>query len=331
MELIVDAQGARLSKNGERLVVQREGQADEYVPLNVMEQLVVAGRGVNATTALLYDLVQRGVDVVYQSQHGRFGFRLVGEVSKHSALRVQQVQMAMDAAQALPLARAMISGKLHNQAVLLRRYGDALGAEGTAAVTTLVEQMQRAGRAADADALRGYEGSGAAAYFGVWPRLFDAQEWRFAGRAYHPAPDPVNAMLSLGYTLLLHDIEGAVYRIGLDPMVGFLHTLDYGRSSLALDLEEEFRPVIVDALVLRLLRQQLLVPGDFTQRGRSCVMSDDARRFFFAQYAERMTVRVRHPAWQQQLTYRQCIQRQVEHLARCVLGKEEGYTALLIR
>lgn len=331
MELIVDAQGARLSKEGERLLVRREGQADEYVPLNVMEQLVVAGRGVNATTALLYDLVQRGVDVVYQSQHGRFGFRLVGEVSKHSALRVRQVQVATDPAQALPLARAMITGKLHNQAVMLRRYGEALGAEGTAAVTALVEQMQRAEHAPNADTLRGYEGSGAAAYFGVWPRLFDARAWGFAGRAYHPAPDPVNAMLSLGYTLLLHDIEGAVYRIGLDPTVGFFHTLDYGRSSLALDLEEEFRPVIVDALVLRLLRQQLLTPGDFTRRGRSCVMSDDARRFFFTQYAERMATKVRHPAWQQQLTYRQCIQRQVEHLARCVLGKEEGYTALLIR
>ncbi|HXK44135.1 MAG TPA: CRISPR-associated endonuclease Cas1, partial [Anaerolineae bacterium] len=135
---------------------------------------------------------------------------------------------------------------------------------------------------------------------------------------------------SLGYTLLLNDIVSALYRLGLDPMVGVFHALDYGRPSLALDLEEEFRPVIVDLLVLRLLRQQLLTPGDFSTQAGRCTLSDDARRFFIAQYEERLTVQVRHPAWQQQLTYRQCLQRQAEHLARCILGRDAAYTPLLI-
>jgi CRISPR-associated protein Cas1 len=142
-------------------------------------------------------------------------------------------------------------------------------------------------------------------------------------------------MLSLGYTLLLNDIVGAVYRIGLDPTIGFFHAIDYGRPSLALDLEEEFRPVIVDTLVLNLLRQNLLQPGDFqaTQHnGRpASTMSDDARRFFIARYEERLQVQVRHPAWEQNLTYRQCIERQVQHMARCILGEDEAYSALLIR
>ena len=157
-------------------------------------------------------------------------------------------------------------------------------------------------------------------------------------------------MLSLGYTLLLNDIVSAVYRIGLDPAIGFFHTVDYGRPSLALDLEEEFRPVIVDTLVLGILRQGLLAPTDFSsgkkgrqgflaptdfsrgKKGRQGMrMTDDARRFFIARYEERLGVHVRHPAADQNLTYRQCIQRQAEHVARCILGQDGAYSPLLIR
>jgi CRISP-associated protein Cas1 len=329
MQLVVNTQGTRLKKEGERLVMLREGAETQSVPLNLVEQVVLAGHGVSATTPLLYDMVARGIDVVYQSAHGRFGFRLVGPLAKHSALRVKQIQVATDPEPALALARRMVAGKLHNQAVILRRYLPEQ--EDTAVIRLLGAQMRQAETAGDAEALRGYEGSGAAAYFGVWPRLFDARHWGFHGRAYHPAPDPVNAMLGLGYTMLLNEIVGAMYRIGLDPMVGVFHTLDYGRPSLALDLEEEFRPVIVDTLVLRIARERYLEPGDFSRRGAGCVMSDDARRFFFERYEERLLVRVRHPAWDQQLTLRQCIQRQVEHLARCFEGRDEGYTPLTIR
>jgi CRISPR-associated protein Cas1 len=333
MRLIIDTQGAHLCKNGERLLIQRDEQENESVPINVLDQVVLAGRGVSASTPLLYDLVRRGVDVVYQSQRGRFGFRLVGPVTKHSALRVRQVQVCTTPAHALPLARAMISGKLHNQRVILRRARGALGRQWPSVNQTLTAQRRQAEQAADADALRGHEGSGAAAYFAAWPLLLDAQRWHFHGRAYHPPPDPVNALLSLGYTLLLNDIIGAVYRIGLDPTIGVFHTIDYGRPSLALDLEEEFRPIIVDTLVLRLIRQAILEPTDFrrTNDRPGIILSADARRFFFEQYEERLATRVRHPAWQQRLTYRQCIQRQVEHLARCIMGRDEAYTPLLLK
>jgi CRISPR-associated protein Cas1 len=320
MRLIIDAQGTKLHKQGERLFVRREGQEDESFPINVIEQVVIAGRGVQATTPLLYDLVARGVDVIYQSRRGRFGFRLAGPHSGHSALRVRQVQVISDPPAALRLARAVVLGKLYNQATVLRR----LGMETRA----LVDAASGARQAADLDALRGYEGSGAAAYFATWPQLFDARHWGFEGRAYHPPPDPVNALLSLGYTLLLNDIVSALYRIGLDPMVGVLHTLDYGRPSLALDLEEEFRPILIDRLVLQVLRQHILEPTDFTPRNGGYLLSDDARRFFIGRYEELLKVRVRHPTWNQQLTYHQCIQRQAEHLARYFLGRDPSYVPL---
>jgi CRISPR-associated protein Cas1 len=334
MRLIVDTQGARLRKVGNRLLVQREGETIQSLPIEPLQQVILMGQGVSASTPLLVDLVRRGVDVVYQSQAQRFAFRLVGPLSKHSALRVRQVQVAQDAHRSLALARAAVAGKLHNQAVVLRRLGLAGSPRGQAAIQTLVSQMTKSSRAENLDSLRGYEGSGAAAYFGVWPALFDAARWDFKGRAYHPPPDPVNAMLSLGYTLLLNDIIGAVYRIGLDPAIGFFHTIDYGRPSLALDVEEEFRPVIVDTLVLSVLRENLLQPGDFDRPkggGAGVVMSDDARRFFIARYQERLEVKVRHPAADQQLSYAQCIDRQLEHMARCILGRDRAYSPLLIQ
>lgn len=330
--VMVDRQGARVRKDGERLVVEVEGEAVQSLPLGPLRQLVLVGRGVSASTPLLYDLVERGVDVVYQSQAGEFAFRLAGPLSKHSALRVEQTLVSVDPARALPIARAIVRGKLHNQAVLLERYAETLGERGQRAVQTIVAQMAGAAQAAGVDQLMGYEGSGAAAYFGVWDGLFDAERWGFQGRAFYPPPDPVNAMLSLGYTLLLNDIVAALYRLGLDPAIGVLHQVDYGRPSLALDLEEEFRPVIVDTLVLAIVRQRLLEPSDFEQEAAGrVVMSDDARRFFLARYQERRLVKVRHPQWEQNLTYGQCLERQAQHLARCFLGRDEAYTPLLIR
>lgn len=332
-QLIVDTQGARLRKNGGRLEVELEGQTLQSLPMGGLRQVILMGQGVSASTPLLYHLARNGVDVVYQSQGGRFAFRLAGPLAKHSALRVHQVQAMTDPQRAVALARAVVIGKLHNQAATLARYGERAGERGRWAIQTLRDQAARAAAAADVESLRGYEGSGAAAYFAAWPVLFDAGLWRFRGRVYHPPTDPVNAMLSFGYALLLNDIVAAVYRIGLDPAIGFFHVVDYGRPSLALDLEEEFRPVIVDSLVLSLVRQGLLQPSDFRARsegGPAVLLTDDARRFLIARYEERLTVKVRHPAWEQQLTYRQCIERQVEHMARCIAGRDPQYQALMV-
>ena len=330
--LIVDTQGSRLRKEGGRLLVRRDGETLDSVPLASLNQVILMGRGVSASTPLLYDLVRRGVDVVYQSQRGRFGFRLVGPVSKHSALRSQQVLVAADAGRALSLARAIVGGKLHNQGVVLRHYGRELGQQGQRALGTIRQQMSRAEQASTLDSLRGHEGSGAAAYFATWPALFDAERWGFRGRAYHPPPDPTNAMLSFGYTLLLNDAIGALYRIGLDPTIGFYHTIDYGRPSLGLDLEEEFRPVLVDRLVLRLLRQGAVQPSDFqrAEGGSGIVMSDDARQLFLRCYEEQLGVKVRYHTLDLNLSYRQCIDKQAEHVARCILGQDEAYEPLLI-
>ena len=331
--MIVDTQGSKLHKDGERLLVRQDGETVQSAPLGSLRQVLLMGRGVSASTPLLYELMRRGVDVAYLSQRGRFGFRMVGPASKHSALRVRQILALTDPAQALPLARAVVAGKLHNQAVVLRHYDQALDEQSRRARAIVAQQSRHAEAAESVESLRGHEGSGAAAYFGTWPSLFDTGRWKFQGRAYHPPPDPLNAMLSFGYTLLLNDVLGALYRIGLDPDVGFYHAVDYGRPSLALDLQEEFRPVVVDRLVLRLVRESELDPEiDFVQRGGGGPrMTDDMRRLFLACYEEQMGIRVRYHPLGQRLTFRQCVEKQAEHLARCILGQDEAYGPLLIQ
>lgn len=224
-----------------------------------------------------------------------------------------------------------MGGKLHNQAAVLRHYRQELNARVMQALDILAAQERNAAVAASLDALRGHEGGGAAAYFAAWPAIFDVQMWGFRGRAYYPPPDPVNAMLSFGYALLLNDVLASVQRLGLDPAVGFFHAIDYGRPSLALDLMEEFRPLVVDRLVLRLLREVDLRPDlDFIQEeGRPGPrMSDDLRRLFLALYEEQLAFRTDYPALGQRLAYRDCLDRQTEHLARCILGRDAVYIPL---
>jgi CRISPR-associated protein Cas1 len=179
--------------------------------------------------------------------------------------------------------------------------------------------------AANLDALRGHEGAGAAAYFGAW-RASLPQSWGFQGRAFHPPPDPVNAALSFGYTLLLNDALTAVHLAGLDPYLGAFHAVEAGRPSLALDLMEPFRPLVVDRVVLELLRDGELHPEQFTAstRGRGGVdLGADGRALLIARYEAAMLAPTRLPGGEQTAT-RRAVLLQAQAFALAVRGEQAG-------
>jgi CRISP-associated protein Cas1 len=152
--------------------------------------------------------------------------------------------------------------------------------------------------------------------------------WGFSKRAYYPPPDPINALLSFGYTLLLNEVLGVVQGKGLDPYLGFFHTVQHGRPSLALDLEEEFRAVVVDAAVLELLDAQAVAPADFTQpadKPGAIYAGEGVRRRFVEAYETRMNQRVVYGPTQTQETLRRCVALQVDQLARVLLGEQPAY------
>ncbi len=330
-------QGAVLRKRGQRLVVTKEDQELMEVPLIHVDQVAVLGN-VQVTTPAVATLLQNQVDVVFFSRYGKFRGRLTHTGSKFARLRQAQLQKAADSEVALSIARAVVGGKLANQRTILRRRAGELPpspqqARIAQAIQGIGRMLERTEGASSPEELRGYEGQAGACYFDAF-RVLVPEEMHFQGRAYYPPPDPVNALLSFGYSLLLKDVTGAVQLVGLDAYLGFFHAVEYGRPSLALDVMEEFRPLIVDTLVLQLLGSRVITSADFVwtrDPKRPVHLSEGAVTLFLERYEERINTQVYHPGVQQQTSYRRCFELQVRQVARIMLDKATAYRPLIAR
>ncbi len=157
------------------------------------------------------------------------------------------------------------------------------------------------------------------------------RQWPFPGRVKRPPTDPVNALLSFGYTLLASKVASAVQLVGFDHFVGYLHSSFYGRPSLALDLMEEFRPVIVDSAVLTLLNKRMLTTNNFISELGAYRLKDESRRIFFTQLEERLSEEIEHPIFGYKTSYRRCIELQARLLAKYITGEIEYYPPFLLR
>lgn len=298
-------QGSRLAREGRRLVVSKEGEVLARVPLIQVSQVIVFGNS-QITMPALHLLLAEEVEVVLLSQTGQFLGRLVGPESGQGSRRVAQVLRSRDHAFALATAQAIVAGKLHNLRVFLLRYARRMDAPAVRAAAESVDALlERVPRTTALSSLMGVEGQATALYFGVWKNLLKAP-WRFEKRVRRPPTDPVNVLLSLGYTILAQNVQGAVLAAGLDPYVGFLHQLSYNRPSLALDLMEEFRPLIVDSVALRCLNNGILTPGHFApgEEEQPIILTPDGLRLFIRELEARFTQSFKHPESGEQITYR---------------------------
>lgn len=333
--LYLTEQGSVLSQRGRRLLVRKGGDELAQIPLVQVSQVVIFGN-VSITTPALQLLLREGIETTLLSRSGRFYGRLVGLPHGNGPLRVAQVLHSQDAGFMLGLARQFVRGKLHNLRVLLQRYARRTTATGLdAAVTGIGAMLAQVERCHTTNSLSGVEGRATAIYFGAWKQLLQPP-WRFEKRVRRPPTDPVNVLLSFGYTLLTQNVLSAVLTAGLDPNVGFLHQLSYNRPSLALDLVEEFRPVVVDSVVLRCMNNQILTPEHFEageDEDRPVVLTQEGIRRFVRELESRFEQSFKHPADGEQLTYRRLFLRQAYQLARILQGrgKAEAYQPFLIR
>ena len=309
-------QGAKLEIDNRRATVTKDGETLASVPLIHVSEVVVMGN-VSLTTPAMKTLMAAGVDVVFLTLDGAYCGRLIGPNTPHVALRRKQYRCQSEAAFSLKMAQGFVAAKLEHMRVMLQRHNrDLKDAAIASAVEALATALERAPRATTVSGLIGVEGAASAAYFGAFKRLL-AGEWRFEKRLRRPPPDPINVMLSFGYTLLAHAAEGAVAATGLDPFAGFLHVVEYNRPSLALDVAEEFRPV-VDGVVLWAARSGQVTPADFAPgetAERPVVMNDKARRQFVEAYERRMAELFTHPVLDQRLPIRQCLLAQARQVA----------------
>jgi len=322
--LYVQEQGANVKKRDEQVLITKDGKTLQEIPLNKIDQVVLMGRGVQMSTALLVELIGRGIPVMLTNQRGSKHYAtLTAGPSRFGALRLAQMQRVTEPAWALDLARAIVRAKLTNQVGLLGAIG---GPAATAAQAQIGAAAAALNSAADIDAVRGYEGAGAAAYFGVWRVTFQ-RSWGFQGRAFYPPPDPINAMLSFGYTLLLHDVLTAVQFTGLDPYLGTFHVIEAGRPSLALDLMEEFRPLVVDRLVIELLRTGAIRREQFerpAQRPEAVYLDAAGRALLVERYEAHMQAPARLPTGEQ-TPMRRVVLLQAQAAARVVRGEQAQY------
>lgn len=307
-------QGSTGHKRGGRLEVTQEGRVLATAPLAQVEQVVVVGKGVQLSTALLVDLMSRGVEVAYVSRGGRFYGKAAAGPGGAVTLRTAQYAALGTRAGAERFARAVVAQKLAAQAAHLRAYSQA--AKAAEAVRLLA--LTKLPAAENVDAIRGYEGAAAAAYWGALAAVA-APEWGFTNRRHYPAPDPLNAAFSFGYTLLLGEIVAAINLVGMDPYLGALHTPDPSRPSFALDIEEPFRPLGVDLWVMAAARAGRLVPAHFHRDGERSLLTPAGRRLFLELYERAMGRRVRHPLAPGRVTVRQAIELHVR-LAGQVFG-----------
>ena len=322
--LYVQEQGTKVRKKDNQLIVTKGDQTMQEVPLAKLDQVVLMGRGVQISTALLVDLLIKGIPVFITNQQGSKVYAALAQgVSRFGALRSQQMQLVHAADRALELARAMIQAKLINQRALLADTGWGSAA---AASQQIAQAFASLAAAVTIDMVRGYEGAAAAAYFGAW-QLALPKIWGFDGRAFYPPPDPINALLSFGYTLALNDVLAAVQFTGLDPYLGTFHVIEAGRPSLALDLLEEFRPLIVDRLVLDLVRANTLPRERFSpapDRPGGIYLDQAGRALLVDRYEAALQQKVRLPTGEQ-TALRQVLLIQARAVARTMRGEQPAY------
>lgn len=316
--LYVREQGAVVQKRGGRILVEKNRTLLYELPAAKATAVAIFGN-VQVTTQALSELLKRGIPLALFTRNGRLKGHLTPAASGNIPLRLEQYRAASDPLRALEIARSIVAAKLFNSAALLAGYRAHYPSPALASThDALLDLEAKAAAAPDAASLMGFEGAGAAAYFEVFP-LLNRSELPFPGRRRHPATDPLNALLSLGYTLLGNEIRALVEAASLEPFLGFLHRPDYNRPSLALDLLEPFRSAVADRLALRLVNERVLQPEDFATRvsgplAGGVVLVPQSFDKYLAEYEQAMT----QPRRSAPEGSRRAIQRDVENLAAAI-------------
>jgi CRISPR-associated protein Cas1 len=256
--------------------------------------------------------------------------------TKNVFLRRQQFRLADEPWFALRLARQLTAAKVRNQRTLLQRNHIEPPAEALAGLKKMAEMAERA---SSLEELLGVEGNAARIYFGNFGGMLkvededDAAEFRFdfAGRNRRPPRDPVNALLSLAYSVVTKDMTVAACAVGFDPMMGYYHQPRHGRPALALDLMEPFRPLVADSAVLTAINTRMVTARDFLRAGTGVALRPSGRSGFFRAYELRMDTLVTHPMFDYRVSYRRLFEMQARMLARVVEGELTDYPAFVTR
>lgn len=336
--LFVTTDGAYLAKDGQSVVVRHEKETRLRVPLHNLDGVVCFGR-VGLSPALMGACAEAGVSISLLTEYGRFRAAVVGFSPGNVLLRREQYRVADDEAKSCQVARSVVAAKIANaRSVLMRAVRDGTSPAETCPFADPIQKMaghlEMVRYCESLAEVRGVEGESARSYFSVFDHLLTAgkPDFSFAGRVRRPPTDPVNALLSFLYTILTHDARSACESVGLDAAVGFLHRDRPGRPSLALDLIEEFRPFLVDRLVLSLINRRQVAASGFKKTESGAVeMDDKTRKQVLTAYQKRKQDTITHPFLNEKTTVGLLVHLQARLLARHLRGDLDAYPPFIWR
>ncbi len=333
----LNTQGMRVGKSGEVLQMKIKDKVEQEARIGEICQVNVMGN-VQISTQATQTLCEAGVPICYFSMGGWYYGTTQGMNTKNVFLRKKQYLMADREWCARSLARWLVAGKIRNQRVMLQRNHVEPPGE---TLRSLKHMIDLAERASSLEQLLGIEGNAARLYFGAFAGMIKADEesgdameafrFDFEGRNRRPPRDPVNALLSLAYSVLAKDLTIACYAVGFDPMLGFYHQPRHGRPALALDLMEPFRPLIADSAVLSAINMRMVTASDFVQAGPAVALTASGRKGFFRAYEMRMDSLATHPLFDYRVSYRRMLEIQTRLLARYIEGEINEYPVFVTR
>jgi len=325
--------GTTLGKEQERFVIKYKGKVKQRIPAIHVDQILVYGNSQLTTQVMQYCLKQH-IPIYLLSGNGQY-YGMVDSFSTRSVLlHKEQFLRANDPDFCLSLAKQFIKGKISNTRLILNRLSRHRKATAfEIAAQQLKWVIKQIDTASTLDQLRGFEGNAARIHFQSIVTSVDAK-WGFHGRVKRPATDPINALLSYGYSLLLRNIISLLKVRGLNSHIGYLHPIRRGHPALASDVIEEFRSIVVDTVVLNIILNNKLSLEDFklpSKPGEACYLTDSARRLFTQHIESKLNSQLTHPESLLKLDYRRCIEHQINHLASVIEQRGDNYKPLILR
>lgn len=322
-----------LSKLGDRIIVRQDGKEVADLPVIKVDQIVIFGNA-SLSAQLITMLLDAGIPVTYLTFNGRFRGRLLPHVSKNSLLRKEQFRASLDKNTCCYLAASFVKGKLTNMRNFILRNTRGERTDQTNEACGKIKMMiDKLPFTENMDEIRGIEGMGTKYYFKEFAKLLnDEKGMTFTHRNKRPPRDPVNALLSFCYVMLYNEIQTALYIVGFDPYIGYLHADKYGKPSLALDLMEEFRAPVADSLVVSLINKGMVAKENFKENEIGAIeMTESTLKKVVQSFEKKLRSRIKYSLLEETITMREIMEKQARILGKYLTGEIDHYPPYTLR